>query len=491
MKWISYTLAALALLAITAPVLADEVAWPATEPGNHARAYFAAFARGEAAMRSFWLEHGSKAALAQRPVEPRLDVWREMNGEFGTLTPVRVAGGGDDLIEVVARTAHGQEVKIGFMCEKDAPHGLMALRVGDPEDAGAGGAARPMAPPPDHSPPPTDDQIVARLSHDLDSLAAAGEFSGTALLDKGGRTLYGKSFGMASREKKTPNQLDTRFNLGSINKIFTATAIQQLAVAGKLKVTDPISKWLPDYPKPAGDQITIEMLVDHRGGVPDFMQNEKLDQNPMAVRTIQGWYDVVRDLPLEFEPGTKQQYSNGGYVLLGMVITRASGEDYYDYIRGHIYRPAGMTRSDSYAVDDKVDGIASGYTRRDARPGNQRTPDGLAVLPGGHHFGRGSPAGGGYSTCPDLVKFATALREGRLKNTMDAKGAPGFGIAGGSPGVNGLLVMNGNYTLAILANIDPPAAERFARTVGGMIRRAAGEPADGERKMVRAGGGAN
>lgn len=484
MKWIAFTIAALALVAQPHPAAAEPT-WPNTEPARHARAYFEAFARGEAAMRTFWLEHGSKAALERRPVDARVDVWREMNGEFGVLTPLRVKSSAGDQIEVVARTAHSQELSIGFMCEEAAPHGLVGLRVGDPEDTGA----RAPAPPPDTGPPPTDDQIVARLSRDLDSLAAIGEFSGTALLDKGGRTLYGKSFGMASRETRTPNQLDTRYNLGSINKIFTATAIQQLAVAGKLKLTDPISKWLPDYPKANGDKITIEMLVDHRGGVPDFMANEKLNENPMAVRTMADWYQVVRDLPLNFEPGTRQQYSNGGYVLLGMIITRASGEDYYDYIRAHIYGPAGMTRSDSYASDDdKVDGIASGYTRRDRSPDGKRTPDGLEILPGGHHFGRGSPAGGGYSTCPDLVKFAAALREKKLKNSADPKAKPGFGIAGGSPGVNGLLVLNGDYTLAILANIDPPAAERFARTVGAMIRRASGEPAGGERKMVRAGG---
>jgi CubicO group peptidase (beta-lactamase class C family) len=220
------------------------------------------------------------------------------------------------------------------------------------------------------------------------------------------------------------------------------------------------------------------------------MSNEKLHQDPMAVRTSEDWYRIVRDLPLDFEPGTKQQYSNGGYVLLGRIITRASGEDYYDYIRRHIYQPAGMTRSDSYASDEKVDGIASGYTRRGGHSvgDGSRTPDGLAVLPGGHHFGRGSAAGGGYSTVGDLAKFSRALRAGKLKHLAAGQKPSGLGIAGGSPGVNALLVMHGPYTLAILANLDPPAAERFARTVGSMVRRAAGEPA-GERKVVRAGGG--
>jgi len=471
-------------LLIAVPVAAEDIAWPGSEPGRHARAYFEAFAKGEPAMRAFWQEHGSKEALAQRPVDARLGVWREMHDEFGVLTPVRIGASAEDMVEVIARTGHSQELTIGFLCEKEPPHGLIGLRVGDPEDAG------PRAqPPPDTGPPPTDDQIVARLAKDLDSLAAAGEFSGAALLDKDGRTLYGRAFGMASREAKTPNQLTTRFNLGSINKIFTATAIQQLAVAGKLKLSDPISKWLPDYPKANGDRITIAMLMEHRGGVPDFMANQKLNQDPMAVRTSEDWYRVVRDLPLDFEPGTKQQYSNGGYVLLGTIVTRASGEDYYDYIRRHVYQPAGMTRSDSYAIDDPADGIASGYTRRDQSVGGQRTPDGLEVLPGGHHFGRGSAAGGGYSTVGDLVKFSHALRGGKLKHLAEGEKPGGLGIAGGSPGVNALLVMHGPYTLAILANLDPPAAERFARTIGAMVRRAAGEKPGAPGKIVRAGGG--
>ena len=484
MRRILGCLAVMALCA--APVLADDVAWPGTAAGRHARAYFDAFAKGEAAMRAFWQEHGSPAALAQRPVDARLGVWKEMRDEFGTLTPVRLGETRDDFVEVVARTERSQRLAIGFLCEKEAPHGLVGLRVGDPEDD-----APPQPSASESGPPPTDDQIVARLTADLDSLAQAGEFAGAALLDKDGRTLYGKAFGLASREKNAPHRLDTRMNIGSINKIFTATALQQLAVAGKLKLSDPISRWLPDYPKANGDRMTIEMLMEHRGGVPDFMANPALNANPMAVRTLDDWYRVVRDLPLEFEPGTRQEYSNGGYVLLGKVIARASGEDYYDYIRRHIYQPAGMTRSDSYAFDEDVDGIASGYTRRSGRPPGEgeRTPDGLAVLAGGHHFGRGSPAGGGYSTVEDLVKFSRALRAKKLKNLSEGQEAPGLGIAGGAPGVNGLLVMHGPYTLAILANLDPPAAERFARTVGAMIRRAAGGKSGGPQKIVRVGGG--
>src|SRR6185369_10036512 len=137
-----------------------------------------------------------------------------------------------------------------------------------------------------------------------------------------------------------------RFNLGSINKAFTGTAITQLEQAGKLKLDDPVTKYLPDYTQDKAKRITIRMLLDHKGGVPDMLRNPDVWKDPAKVRTLADWYAFVKPMPLEFEPGTKQQYSNGGYVLLGVVIAKVSGEDYYDYIRSHVYTPAGMTRSD-------------------------------------------------------------------------------------------------------------------------------------------------
>jgi len=477
-------------LLVAAPALADDIAWPGSEPGRHARAYFEAFKAGEPAMRAFWQEHGSAAALAQRPVDARLGVWRDMNSEFGVLTPVRVTGSGDDFVEVLARGTHGAEVAIRFLCDAAPPHGLVALRVGDPGEAPAPGASQGPPPAQDTGPPPTEEQVVAALGAELDSLAKAGEFSGAALLDKDGRALFRKAYGMASREDKVANRIDTRFNLGSNNKIFTSTAIEQLAEAGKLKYEDTIDTYLPDYPKADASRITVRMLVDHRSGVPDVLNSPGLDDHPAQVRTMADWYGLVRAMPLDFEPGSKQAYSNGGYVLLGQIITKASGEDYYDYVRRHIYQPAKMTRSDHYAIDQKVDGIATSYTRRSdgRRPADGNTTgDGLVPIVAGHRYGRGSPAGGGYSTVEDLARFTAALRDGRLTGPPAAGKAPGFGIAGGSPGVNGLLILNGPYTLAVLANVDPPAAERLARTVGRMLRRLGATPGAPE-KVVRVGG---
>jgi CubicO group peptidase (beta-lactamase class C family) len=161
--------------------------------------------------------------------------------------------------------------------------------------------------------------------------------------------------------------------------------------------------------------------------------------------------------PPQFEPGTSNAYSNAGYVVLGLLIERLSGQDYYTYVRDHILEPAGMTRTGSFFVDSLPPNTAIGYTT-----GRENSPPGTPLHPNTQELpGRGSSAGGGYSTAQDLLKFLTALREHRIPNGMPA----GLGIAGGSGGINGVVEgsLPGGYDLVVLTNLDPPAAERVAR----------------------------
>jgi len=150
--------------------------------------------------------------------------------------------------------------------------------------------------------------------------------------------------------------------------------------------------------------------------------------------------------------------------VLGLLIERLSGEDYYDYVRRHIYEPAGMTRTASWTVDSLPANTAIGYTRgaQDAPPS---TPLGRnsALLPG-----RGSSAGGGYSTAHDLLRLINALRANKIPAGPSA-GA--VGIAGGAPGLNAAMEgdLPGGYDVIVLANLDPPAAERVARSVRGLL----------------------
>jgi CubicO group peptidase (beta-lactamase class C family) len=449
-----------------------ELAYPESAPGAHARAWFVANATGEAAMRAFWSQHGDSASLAEHPIEERVTRWRQIRGQLGAATPLAVLRSGDDFIDMRTRDGSGALIVISFRCASSPPHGVVGIMV-QPDDGGAGpppggpaGAAPGAAP--SAGPPPTDREIVASLALPLDSLARVERFSGAALLVKGDSVLFQHAYGLAAREPQVPNQLDTRFNLGSINKIFTAVAIQQLAEGGKLSLDSTIDRYLPDYPKDKGSKITVRQLLDHRGGVPDVFGERYAKAGAANIKTTADWYALIRDEPLRFSPGTQQQYSNGGYVLLGEIIEHVSGESYYDYVRRHIYEPAGMTRTEHLMNASSDPARAMAYTRVD-----DAAPPALAELPG-----RGSPAGGGYSTVGDLVRFAQALRAGKLiKGTYAPRMVgpqAGLGIAGGSPGVNGLLQLDGPYVLAILANMDPPAAERFMDTTGRDLMRATG-----------------
>jgi CubicO group peptidase (beta-lactamase class C family) len=339
-------------------------------------------------------------------------------------------------------------------------------------------------------PSQTDSQKVAQITAVVDKAVAEERFSGVVLLAKDGSPLVSRAWGMADPAKGISNRPDTKFNLGSINKIFTHVAIGQLAAAGRLSLSDTIRKHLPDYPSPAADKITIEQLLQHRSGLGDFF-GPKFMTAHASLRTLSDYLPLFAGNPLEFEPGTSQRYSNAGFVVLGLIIEKVSGQTYYDYVRDHITKPTGMSDTSSYAIDDNVPNRAVGQTKRGpdgplpARHGNTNT------LPA-----RGSSAGGGYSTASDLLRFSQALLSDKLMpkrwtdwlftGHLDTPGPRNIGVAGGSPGVNALLEIDPPYTLVVLSNYDPPSAEEVGREarkivgMGGGERRRRGPEAPGE-----------
>jgi len=288
----------------------------------------------------------------------------------------------------------------------------------------------------------------------VDSLARRDQFSGIVLVARAGVPQFERAYGMADREAGRPNDLETAFNLGSINKFFTAIAIRQLAAAGKLNVDSSLARAWPDYPnQDVARRVTIRQILDHRSGLQGNIFGAPPGKTRHEVRGLGDYFELFKNQPLQFEPGSRQQYSNAGYIVLGLLIERLSSESYYEYVRRHIYEPAGMTRSGSWPVDSLPANTAFGYTG-DAWPRTRNTE----VLPG-----RGSSAGGGYSTAHDLLRLISALRGDKIPN---AEGA-GMGIAGGAPGVNAVLEgdLPGGYDVIVLANLDPPAAERVARLI--------------------------
>lgn len=306
--------------------------------------------------------------------------------------------------------------------------------------------------------------LISKIRHAVDSLALADQFSGVIMLAKQGTPVFQQAWGMADREAHRPNTVQTAFNLGSINKVFTATAIRQLVAAHQLEVDSVLGKYWPDYPNQAvASQVTVKQLLNHRSGIGGNIFDAPPGGTRHDIRHNDDYLQLFVHEPLQFTPGSQQAYSNAGYVVLGILVERLSGEDYYAYVNQHIYRPAGMTHTAAYPSDSLPPNTAIGYTRgEDDAPPDAPLRRNTDLLPG-----RGSAAGGGYSTAGDLAHFLQALREKKIPGGPP----PGIGAAGGTVGVNAVMEggLPGGYDLIVLTNLDPPAAERVARLVRGWL----------------------
>ncbi|HMG73549.1 MAG TPA: serine hydrolase domain-containing protein [Pyrinomonadaceae bacterium] len=336
----------------------------------------------------------------------------------------------------------------------------------------------------------SDNEITKQLEALVEKAATEDSFSGAVLVAKDGKAIFERAIGFANNDTKLQNKTTTRFNLGSINKSFTSVAIAQLAQQGKLAYTDTIAKHLPDYPnKGVAEKVTIHQLLTHTSGLGDY-----LTRDLAAAKTLRDLLPLFVNQPLLFEPGQKQQYSNSGYVVLGLIIEKLSGRSYYDYVKENIFKPAGMTRTDSFERDQKVADLAVGYTSmgpEGPQPGPRR-PNTVTLA------GKGSSAGGGYSTVEDMLKFANALNANKLltpefteivfsgggaqRPPGAGRGGYGFmqnqangirvvGNGGGGPGVNAMfrIYFGRGYTVIVLSNYDPPSAERIAGKINEMV----------------------
>jgi CubicO group peptidase (beta-lactamase class C family) len=319
------------------------------------------------------------------------------------------------------------------------------------------------------------DDALAALSAHAGQLAGRDEFSGAVLVARHGQVLLEAAWGLADREAGTRNTPDTKFRLGSMNKMFTAVATLQLVEVGKLALDDPIGKHLPDYPNDdVAAKVTVRHLLTHTGGTGDIFGPE-FEQNRPTLREHGDYVKLYGARGLVHEPGARFQYSNYGFILLGALIEAVSGKSYYDYVRDNVFRSAGMTATDSLPESEDVPKRAVGYTRRG--PGAAWVPN-TDSLPW-----RGTAAGGGYSTVGDLMRFAQALSSGKLisKATLAEAIRPrlqqygyGFGVqgagrlesyghGGGAPGMNGELLIfpELGYVVVSLSNLDPPAASEL------------------------------
>ena len=344
-----------------------------------------------------------------------------------------------------------------------------------------------------------DEASLAKdLAAFLEETAARDAFSGTVLVARNGKPIFTKAYGSANKTANTPNRFDTKFDLGSMNKMFTAVAVAQLVERGKLSFTDTVGKVLPDYPnKEVAEKVTIHQLLTHTSGMGNYF-NEKFQANLKNLRTVADYLPLFAGDPLAFEPGSKWQYSNSGFTVLGLIIEKASGQSYYDYVKQHIFKPAGMTNTDSYERDSSVPGLAIGYMRMN----DQGRPDPSVPLRENTSMrpAKGSPAGGGYSTIEDMLRFSLALYRHKLLSPRYTElvttgkvetGGPGrkyaygfgdnlidglhiVGHNGGGPGIGANLDIfpEKEYTAVILSNYSAPTMMPVVNKVRELVRGA-------------------
>lgn len=261
--------------------------------------------------------------------------------------------------------------------------------------AGCGSAAARSAPRPRRPWDAFDDYLAQQ--------AAAGRFSGAALVAVGGRPVLERAAGMADRRRGIANTVRTRFCLCSMGKMFTAVAIAQLVGRGELSFRDPIARFVSGYgfPSAIADRVTVDQLLTHTAGMGDVLQPDPTSQPP---RTLAGMMKRIAGTPLLFEPGSRFGYSNSGYVVLGAIIESVARTSYRTYLHEHVFGPAGMASTDvrEYRPVDVPD-MAHPYA-----------DTGAGIRDVGRMVQIGNPSGGGYSTVTDMMRFARAVTGDRL-----------------------------------------------------------------------------
>jgi CubicO group peptidase (beta-lactamase class C family) len=310
------------------------------------------------------------------------------------------------------------------------------------------------------------DAYLAELNDD--------NFSGAILVAKDFVPFASKATGYADRARGAPNATITPFNIGFVTKVFTAVAIGQLVDQGKVALDDPLTKYLPTYPKPVGDQITVAMLLGHTAGTGDYLDDpgyrgvrDRFESVPELIGAVNT--DV---LPGRV-PGKTFAYSNTGYLLLGAVIEKASGRDFYDYMDNEVFAKAGVAAGFLHNTEDERSdrGFALGYKSDDSTN--------WSLLPV-----RGTPATGAYATAPDLLSFHKALTTGalvkpqtlrRLVITEPNAGQTPTGLTSGvftgdDVGVSAVFGMTTTgYTVIVLSNFEgaaQPVAAKILKLLG-------------------------
>jgi CubicO group peptidase (beta-lactamase class C family) len=329
--------------------------------------------------------------------------------------------------------------------------------------------------------PATASPDLQALSAYLKQRADAGQFSGTVVVAEDGRPVLTVAHGMADRPRQVANTAATRYDIASMGKMFTSVAIAQLVEQGKLSFTDTIGRYVSGFRPEIADTVTIHQLLTHTSGMGDEALARRPDR-PTPPSTLAGQLAAIVKAPLRFQPGSQHSYSNDGFIVLGAIIERVTGQSYADYVSEHVFKPAGMT-----------DTVVALYKPTDVPNMAHPSAPASGLRDDGDAERVGNPSGGGYSTAADMIAFATALTGNKLlspaltETVMTGKVAtnrrPGdkyaYGFAdftvngvrivghnGGAPGYEGQLDIypTKGYAVIILTNQDEVAKPAIAKS---------------------------
>jgi CubicO group peptidase (beta-lactamase class C family) len=316
--------------------------------------------------------------------------------------------------------------------------------------------------------PPGTARLTASIDAYLTPLVRIDAFQGVVLVARGDHVLVQKGYGWADAELRVPNTPERIFRIASLSKPFTQVALGTLVDAGKLRLSDPLSRFLPDFP--SADSITIEELRTHRAGIPG-RNSLPYDEEADAPTTLDSLVHALARMPLDFAPGTKTRYSNGGYALLAAIIERASGMSYADYVATAVCTPLGLAHTRHEADGDRVDDRALGYaTDPTARRG---------LVPAAYQQMATKTGGGSLvSTALDLHRFlralhrAPVLRDGTWNalfppDTIDA-------FQGRCPGYNSYVVRDYAHDLDVVVLANDYSSGMVARIGDDLLALARG-----------------
>jgi CubicO group peptidase (beta-lactamase class C family) len=392
-------------------------------------------------------------------------------------------------IEVVSIDPHAADRALIVRSKKN---GRTAVLIANPKDRTYELIGVPAQQPPLQLPKDASEgAIVAAVRQLAANAQAADEFSGVVLIARGERILLHEAFGIADRDHNTPVEPLTKFQIASVGKMFTATAIMQLIDAGKLTLDTTVLEVLPDYPnRESAQKIRIRHLLGHSAGLGSLFDRPRYDRLHRYERHAD-FFPIFAGEPLLFEPGTRSSYSNEGYVVLGAVIEKVSGLTWDDYMQRHVHALAGMTDTRSWTIDEITPKRAVGYRRAENDPFafQPRRPNWLIV---GY---RGNAAGGQYGHALDLFRFLQAMRARKLASAeriaeFTTQHGPrrnyGFGFAvkkvgeatvightggGFGSGIDNAAWMIGEWTVVVQANYDAAASAVADRIVEALAAR--------------------